>query len=192
LIKFLWFLVINLNLSSFKNPSKGSKKIIMDSGLPPLAQLISRCMRSNMVAQAHVGHKWTSTHVGAHPSLLGVLPNMLESKQHIWIYFLLLINSDTLSKPNIFLGISLRPHTSPSIFYTNSIYIILCKIQLKISQRWHYILVPYFHKKTRLIDYKYIMNPSNSIFIIFSSSTFFSIHIFISYLSKILLHFLSL
>jgi hypothetical protein len=142
-------------------------------------------MRSNMVAQAHIGHKWTSTHVGAHPSLLGVLPNMLESKQHIWIYFLLLINSDTLSKPNIFLGISLRPHTSPSIFYTNSIYIILCKIQLKISQRWHYILVSYFHKKTRLIDYKYIMNPSNSIFIIFSSLTFlayiFSCPIYLKY-----------
>jgi hypothetical protein len=140
----------------------------------------------------HVGHKWTSTHVGARPSLLGVLPNMFESKQRIWIYFLPLISSDTLSKPNIFLGISLRPHMSPSIFYTNSIYIILCKIQLKISQGWHYILVPHFHKKTRFMDYKYIMNPSNSRFIIFSSLTFFSIHIFIVYLSKILLHFLSL
>jgi hypothetical protein len=72
----------------------------------------------------------------------------------------------------------LRPHEGLLVFYIDPIHIILSKIQLKISQRWNYTLVYSLHKKTRLMSYKYIMNPLNSRFKIFSFLTF-SVYIFL-------------
>ena len=47
---------------------------------------------------------------------------------------------------------------------------------------------PSLHKKTRFMGYQYTMNPSSQMFTIFS----FNIHIVRVYLSKMLLHFLSI
>jgi hypothetical protein len=51
--------------------------------------------------------------------------------------------------------------------YISPIYIILSKIQLKISQEWNYTSALPLHKITRFMSYKYIMNPSSQRFTIF-------------------------
>jgi len=45
-----------------------------------------------------------------------------------------LMSSDTLPEPNTHQEIFSKPHTSPSVFYINPIYIILSRIELKILQ----------------------------------------------------------
>jgi hypothetical protein len=54
-----------------------------------------------------------------------VMPSILGSRQHPWIYFSSLMGSDTLLKPNAPLKISPEPNTGPSVFLTDHIHIIL-------------------------------------------------------------------
>ena len=92
-------------------------------------------------------------------------------------------------KPNTPSIIYLDLHVGLSIFYIDPIHIILSGIHLKISQGRNDSPIFSFYKKTRLIGYKYLMNPSISIFIIF---ILYCIYIFRVYFSRISLYFLSL
>ena len=60
---------------------------------------------------------------------------MFGFRQCVLIYFSSLMNSNTLLKPNTSLRIFSRLQIDLSILYTDSIYLILSKIQLRISQR---------------------------------------------------------
>ena len=59
-----------------------------------------------------------------------------------------------------------RTHTGPSILYIDPIYIVLCIIQLKISQKLNYTSAPPLHKMIKFMGYKYTMNPSSQRFTI--------------------------
>jgi hypothetical protein len=91
----------------------------------------------------------------------------------------------TLSEPNTRQKMFSGTYVSHSVFYTDSIRVILSIIQLKLSQRWNYILASHLHKNIRLVNYKYTMNPSNKMFIISSfltlSGYIFSKLIFLKY-----------
>jgi len=55
---------------------------------------------------------------------------------------------------------------TPSILYIDPIYIVLCIIQLKISQKLNYTSAPPLHKMIKFMGYKYTMNPSSQRFTI--------------------------
>ena len=107
--------------------------------------------------------------------------NMFGFRQHAWIYFSPLMDSNTLSEPNTQLRIFLGPYTDPSIFYIDSIYIILIWIQLKILQEWNYTPALFLHRR-RLMSYKYTINPSNPRFTI-SLFSIFLVYIFLKSIS---------
>jgi len=98
------------------------------------------------------------------------------------------IGSDTRSKPDTHLKLFQDPmrvsryffRTPTQVFY----YFILIQyllffniIQLKILHGWNDYSTLSLHKKTRLMDYKYLMNPLSSKFTI-SLSLIFLAHIF--------------
>ena len=85
--------------------------------------------------------------------------------QHVWIQTAHLNPFFTFNgpEPNTLLKIFSGIHASLSVFHIDLIRIILNRIHLKISQEWNYT--------SKLIGYKYIMNPSNSMFTIFSYLT---------------------
>ena len=99
---------------------------------------------------------------------------------------------DTLHKPDTQLKKITKPNTSLLVFYTNTICIILNKIQLKISRELNYTPASSLRKMIKLASYKYTMNyPGLKIKNLLILNTFI-IHIFKFCLSKISMHFLSL
>ena len=86
------------------------------------------------------------------------------------------MSPDILPKPNTRQRTFSGPCTNPSLFYTNLISILLSRIQLKISQGWDYTSATPLHKRTRLMHYKYTVNPSSQMFII-SLFLMFSVYI---------------
>jgi len=105
--------------------------------------------------------------------------NVFGSNQCIWTHSSSLMGFNTLLGPNTTMKNFLGPYAGPSVFYTHSMHIILSKIQLKTSQWWNYTWGHPFNKKTKLMNYKYTINPSNVKFIFF----IFLAHIFSEFLS---------
>ena len=101
------------------------------------------------------------------------------------------MSPDILPKPNTHQRTFSGPCTNPSLFYTNLISIFLSRIQLKISQGWDYTSATPLHKRTRLMHYKYTVNPSSQMFIIFLF-LMFSVYIFSESISLKYYHTFSL
>jgi len=126
-------LLINQNLigprNSFKRHKKipqNAQKIFISSDHHVWAQLFPRCMG------VFLSWCWVCNPTPTWSWAIMLKPNMLKFRQRAWLYFSPLMSWDTLLKPNTHLGIFLRPHAGPLIFYINSILIILSRLQFKI------------------------------------------------------------
>ena len=98
------------------------------------------------------------THLGTHPE-----PNMFVACLNLFIIF---NGFEHLAQTQHSLKNSSGAPLGPSVFFTDPIRIILNIIQLKISHEKSYTLASLLYKRTRLMSYKYPMNPSNSRFTI--------------------------
>jgi hypothetical protein len=108
-------------------------------------------------------------------------PNMFRSNQRIWTHFSPLMGSVTMPEPNTILRIFFKTSKwSLIILYWFNMFYFKYNSTQNITMV-KYILAPFIHRKTRLMGYKYIINPSNSRFIISSFLTFLT-HIFLEFI----------
>jgi hypothetical protein len=108
-------------------------------------------------------------------------PNMFRSNQRIWTHFSPLMGSVTMPEPNTILRIFFKTSKwSLIILYWFDMFYFKYNSTQNITMV-KYILAPFIHRKTRLMGYKYIINPSNSRLIISSFLTFLT-HIFLKFI----------
>ena len=143
-----------LKFNGLKKTPKNLKKHFIGSGYHVWAQLLLRCMD---VLPITLG----GGHAPRHPYRLKILSPSLMC----WIKA---VRPDLFFISNGFRHLAWTQHlkkisgshTGFLVFYIDSIYIILNRTQLKISQKWNHTLAPHLHKKKGLWAINTLWKPA--------------------------------